>query len=56
MLAVRSLLTLVDVVMPVAMILVRSLVTLMSEGNVRMTLHPLSIGRPMSKVKIPEES
>jgi len=55
-LAVRSLFTLVEVVIPDAVTLVKSLVTLISDGKVKITLQPLSMGNPRSNVKIPDES
>ena len=55
-LAFKSLFTLVEEVIPLATILVRSFVTGISAGKVRTTLHPRSMGRPRSKVKIPDES
>jgi len=54
--AVRSLVTVVEEVIPVATMLVRSPVTGMSVGKVSTTLHPLSMGRPMSKVMMPEDN
>jgi hypothetical protein len=54
--AVRSLVTVVEEVIPVATMFVRSPVTGMSVGKVSTTLQPFSIGRPMSKVKMPEDN
>ena len=54
--AARLALTLVEEVSPLATMLVRSLVTGMSEGKVKMTRHPASMGRPSTRVRIPEDS
>lgn len=52
----RSFVTVVEEVMPVATMLVRSPVTGMSAGKVSTTLQSLSMGSPMSKVKMPEDT
>jgi len=54
--APRSLVTVLEEVIPVATILVRSPVTGMSEGKVSTTLQPFSMGSPMSKVIMPEDN
>ena len=54
--APRSLVTVLEEVIPVATMLVRSPVTGMSEGKVSTTLQPFSMGRPMSKVMMPEDN
>lgn len=56
MFAARSFITVVEAVIPVATMLVRSPVTGISVGKVTTTLQPFSMGSPMSKVIMPEES
>ncbi len=56
MFAARFLVTVVEEVIPVATRLVSSPVTGMSIGKVSTTLQPLSMGRPMSNVMMPEDN